>query len=346
MNIFSEIYGAYFLTAEKILSHDTITEKEINTIIEKNAFSDSMLFIPEKIFPQKSGTSSYGNSPWGLLKRNPDGSFSSVLTGKPPKTLTKLQKRWLKSKLADPKFRLFMDDETLDELSEFLENVKPLYDSGHFRFFDVFTDGDDFTDERYRSCFRKILSAVNKCEIIRISGESRRGARMNGCFLPIKIEYSGKNNKFRVYCLTMQNDFVVGKSIFNIGRITEIRMTGQLYKGEINHESYFSSRRCSAPVTLEISNERNGLERFMMEFASYEKRCELDLNTGKCKAELWYDIQDETELLIQLIGFGPVLKINGPPEFRSKVAERVRKQYALIFKENEASKTERETQTV
>ena len=50
--------------------------------------------------------------------------------------------------------------------------------------------------------------------------------------------------------------------------------------------------------------------------------------------QLWYDKQDETELLIQLLSFGPVLEILGPPAFRAQAAERVARQYALLFHDN------------
>ena len=70
----------------------------------------------------------------------------------------------------------------------------------------------------------------------------------------------------------------------------------------------------------------------MAEFASYEKRTERDLETGKCTVSLWYDKQDETELLIRLLGFGPVLEIMGPPDFRKQAAQRVKKQAELLAK--------------
>ena len=46
--------------------------------------------------------------------------------------------------------------------------------------------------------------------------------------------------------------------------------------------------------------------------------------------QIRYDKQDETELLIQLLSFGPVLEILGPPDFRAQAAARVRMQYELL----------------
>ena len=73
----------------------------------------------------------------------------------------------------------------------------------------------------------------------------------------------------------------------------------------------------------------------MLEFASYEKHTVRDLETGEYTVELWYDRQDETELLIQLLSFGPVVEITGPKHLREQARLRVQKQYELLEKYRE-----------
>ena len=68
----------------------------------------------------------------------------------------------------------------------------------------------------------------------------------------------------------------------------------------------------------------------MMEFAAYEKHTVRDLETGEYTVELWYDESDETELLIQLLSFGPVIEILGPSRLRGLAKERVSRQYKLL----------------
>ena len=46
--------------------------------------------------------------------------------------------------------------------------------------------------------------------------------------------------------------------------------------------------------------------------------------------QLWYDPKDETELLIQLLGFGPVLEILGSPHIRRQAAKSVAMRYELL----------------
>lgn len=326
MKLFSEVYGAYFRCAERILSEGETTEKRLREIVSQNAFRDSLLFIPEKLIPDKCGA-----SPWGLLKRSDNGSLFSVLSKTPPKIITNLQKSWLKAKLSDPRVRLFLSDEDITALSRRLSDIKPLYNGKYFREFDRFTDGDDYADPHYREVFGAVLKAVREKEVLSVELTSRRGTRITKNVLPLRIEYSRKNDKFRFYCISLPKK---EEYLFNIGRIEKAVPTGKHIGTETDLEEFFRRRRCEKPVTVEVSGERNAVERFMMEFASYEKRSELDLATGKCRASIYYDTQDETELLIMLLGFGPVLRITGPEDFLEKVRERVERQYELFY-ENE-----------
>lgn len=97
-------------------------------------------------------------------------------------------------------------------------------------------------------------------------------------------------------------------------------------------DDYFSSRKCSAPAVIRVTNERNGVERFMLEFAPYEKHTVRDLETGQYTVELWYDEQDETEVLIMLLSFGPVIEILGPNKLREQAKMRIKRQAELLEK--------------
>ena len=331
MNIFSEIYGAYFRAAERLLGLERFGKAEIFDIVSEEAFADSFLFIEPKLVPDSSGYSD-----WGLIKRDNDGTFLPVTKNIPPKIVTSLQKRWLKSKLSDRRLRLFFDDETLAALEERLKDVPPLCDPDVFFCYDVYSDGDDYGDPKYREHFRKILSAVKKREILRIDFVSGRNELMYGTYLPIKLEYSRKNDKFRVYCHRMREEHDAGLTVLNIGRIRKVKETGLRFDEiakELSDGGFSRFCRCGEPAEIEVTSERNAVERFMMEFAGYEKRTELDIKTGKCHVLLYYDKNDETELLVRLLSYGPVLRVIGPEKFRRQMEERVKRQFMLLFGE-------------
>lgn len=327
MNIFSEIYGTYFRIAARLLENEITDEKTVREIVQRDGFRDSVLFLPQKLIPD--------GEDWGLFSRTPDGKLKRITNAPPVRLLTKLQKMWLKSKLSDPRIRLFMDDETISALEKRLADILPLYRREQFRMTDRFTDSNDFSNALYIANFRTALEAVKHRKIVYIEYVSGRGKRIRGKFVLLKMEYSPKNGKFRAYCYLLRNDRVKSSGIINIGRITNIADTGRYFRTPVIIDDFFSSRKCSSPAVIKVTTARNGVERFMLEFASYEKHTVRNLETGEYTVELWYDQQDETELLIRLLSFGPVIEILDPQHLREQAKLRIKKQAELLEKYGE-----------
>ena len=84
------------------------------------------------------------------------------------------------------------------------------------------------------------------------------------------------------------------------------------------------------PVVLEISGERNSLERCMLQFSNYEKHTEFDEERKCWICSIYYDKADETELLIDILSFGPVVRVLGPEPFLGLIKARVRRQHRLF----------------
>lgn len=324
MNIFSEIYGTYFHIAARLLENEVTDEKTVREIVMRDGFRDSVLFLPQKLIPS--------GEDWGLFRRGVDNMLRRITKKSPVKVLTKLQKMWLKAKLSDPRIRLFLEDDVIEGLMEELADVKPLYRHEHFRLTDRHADHDDYSDERYIAIFRTALDAVKKRKIVDISFTSAHGKHVSGRFVMLKIEFSPKNGKFRAYCYRLGNDKIKNSGLINIGRIDTITDTGRVFRTPVSMDDYFSSRKCSTPAVIRVTNERNGVERFMLEFAPYEKHTVRDLETGQYTVELWYDEQDEIEVLIMLLSFGPVIEILGPEKLREQAKERLMRQYELLWK--------------
>ncbi|WP_349948380.1 hypothetical protein ABFV83_08075 [Lacrimispora sp. BS-2] len=80
---------------------------------------------------------------------------------------------------------------------------------------------------------------------------------------------------------------------------------------------------------MEILDERNALERTMLHFSCYQKKVERVDETGKYRCSIYYDKTRETELLIQVLAFGPLVRVLGPVSFLNQVKERVRRQQIL-----------------
>ena len=138
MTLFSEIYGAYFRIAAAVLERESLTAEDIGEIVSSEGFRESVLFVPRKLIP--------GEDSWSLLREEGKGRYTRTTKQPPVTVITELQKRWLKSKLSDPKLALFLTDEELRGLEERLKDTEPLYTPEQIRTVDAFSDGDDYTD--------------------------------------------------------------------------------------------------------------------------------------------------------------------------------------------------------
>ena len=118
MSIFSEIYGVYFRIAARLLQKAEVDEQTVYDEIRREGFRDSVLFLPQKLIPQKDG------SDWHLFSRQADGTLRSVLHHKPEPRVTLLQKRWLRAKLNDPRLALFLSDEALLQAALFDQRLQ------------------------------------------------------------------------------------------------------------------------------------------------------------------------------------------------------------------------------
>ena len=69
-----------------------------------------------------------------------------------------------------------------------------------------------------------------------------------------------------------------------------------------------------------------------MHFANYEKRTRYQEETRTWICSLYYDTADETELLIEILSFGPVIRVLGPDSFLEQIRTRVIRQHELFYK--------------
>lgn len=314
MKLFSEINCTYYNITEKILKQKSVTKEDIRRIISKNGFSETVLFLEPELI---------GKNNIGILTEQ-DGIYTSILKNEPHIPLTSVQKKWLCAVLNDKKSSLFLDKEQKAELYELL-GAEPLFSGRSIRFFDRFTDGDDFENEDYIKHFRNILRSMHENRLIRISFQTRKNNRITHYYLPERIEYSSKNDKFRVHVIRYNKSKPIERGIINIAQINSVELT------DIIAENGLYEAPSKKEVILKVSNERNAINRFMMEFAELERVSEFDDESKECTVTMKYDAMDETEILIRILSFGPVVEVLQPDDFREQIAYRIGLQRQLCL---------------
>ena len=297
--IFSEVYGTYFTVLSKILARAVeggLTREELERIVRREGFGESILTIPEKLT----------DGSWPLLP--PD--WKTPLSSSPTRPLTLLEKRWMKALLADPRIQLF------DPPTEGLEDVEPLYPPEAIIWYDRYADGDPYADPGYIAHFRTILTALREKRMLHLEFQGRNGVPHCWDCVPHRLEYSPKDDKFRL--ITGNNRAVLS---VNLARLTVCSLLGP-----VTFRSTDRMRRQT--LKLELTDERNALERAMLHFSHLEKQTER-IGENRYRLTLRYEKEDETELLIRVLSFGPALKVISPEKFRTRLLRRLEGQMAL-----------------
>lgn len=299
--LFSEVYGTYFDVLSEILEKAVdgeLTRDTMYAIIQEKGFEESILTIPQNLNDQV----------WPLL--NPD--LTTPLEHKPTQPITTLQKRWMKALLNDSRIKLFAPP------IEGLEDVEPLYPADTFVYFDRYGDGDPFKDPQYIQRFQTVLTALRERKWLRLHFLGRNNVPHSWRCIPYKLEYSPKDDKFRL--ITSNNRAPL---IINLARITDCALLEP-----VTNEEYRPKAMRKRKLVLELTDERNALERCMLHFSHLEKETER-IDDRHYRLTLHYEKDDETELLIRVLSFGHVLKVISPDQFKEKLKNRITKQMQL-----------------
>ncbi len=315
MELFSELYNCYYQVLRRLLCQkESLTIRDISDYIHAEGFEESLLSVVPKI---EDGT-------WNLFQK--DGElYLSRLKSDFLTPLSSLQKSYLKALLDDARIGLFFEPQQLRELKHLLADVSPLFKQEQFFYFDRFSDGDPYTEESYRRIFRVLLTAQKKGQYVDIDYNSPTGHRIHHHYIPARLEYSVKNDKFRLFALKDTNRHNPKLEILNLDRIRFAHAVEKFYPCEIDLNKILKSTYYAKPVTLYITDRRNALERAMLHFANYEKNTRrIDDSTYEC--QIFYNKNMETELLIEVLSFGPVIKVTGNESFLKQLKERLQMQ--------------------
>lgn len=315
MELFSERYSCYYQVLRRLLSSQSaLTMEDIRSHICREGFGESLLSIIPKL---EDGS-------WNLFQK--DGElYLSRISRNFLLPLSALEKSYLKALLSDPRIRLFLSDGQIETLDEMLSCVQPLWKQEQFFYYDQFDDGDPWEDETYRGHFRRLLQALKEKRQVEIDYNSPGGTRVHHYYIPARLEYSVKNDKFRLLALKQAKTGRLRLEILNLSRMQTVRVTEKPFSENLDLNSVIQNSYYKEPLRLRISDRRNALERAMLHFANYQKNTrKIDETTYECL--IYYNQTMETELLIEVLSFGPMLTVIGSDHFLSLLKTRLRNQ--------------------
>lgn len=303
--LFHEIYGCYYRAVAQMLNlaiEGELTEKKMYEIVAETAFEESSLIMIPALKKQE----------WQLLDEN----LHTPLKHTPDMPLTILEKRWLKTILLDKRVKLFL--EPVPENAE-LADTDPLFFPEDIVYFDRYVDGDDYDDPAYIANFRLIRQAIAERRKLKVTFLNSREQKRCEILEPVQLEYSDKEDKFRVLCADRQSIKTV-----NLGRIVQCELLEDTFP-----ENVRLKEREKKVLKFILTDERNALERAMMKFSHYKKEVERR-DAENYLVTLEYDVDDETDVLIQILSFGSYIEVTAPDRMREELRKRMERQMALI----------------
>ena len=161
-----------------------------------------------------------------------------------------------------------------------------------------------------------ILDAIKHKYQIQISITNSHGKQITTRTIPEYLEYSEKDDKFRL----IGTGSKLGNTI-NLGRITSCEKCENQQREKVGKRNKPRPRK----VIFEMVDERNALERVLMHFAHFEKQVK-KIDERKYQVTLYYDKEDETEILIRILSFGPMLRVVKPVAFINLINGRLSNQ--------------------
>jgi len=309
--LFHEIYGTYYQSVAKILSmavQGELTRQGISKIVQQYAFAESWSNLTESLL----------NGDWPFLNRN----LETELIYEPEMPLTTLQKRWLKSMLEDSRIRLFLNPEDVKGL----ENVEPLFRQEDIYCYDRYADGDPYEDPNYIANFRMILRSIREDRWLELIRKNRAGETICQTVKPLYLEYSPRDDKFRLHSAGTEDHIWPGTIQTNLERIVTCSITD--YDGVA---VLLPAQTQQAELIL--SDRRGLLDRFMRLFCWLKKvTVPMEEKDGvmRYRVTLYYEKTDEPELVIRLLSMGSDIEILSPESLRQETLRRVCRQKELL----------------
>lgn len=333
--IFHEIYGSYFQTVSSILldaQKGSLNRNRIYKIAYQKAFGESAIFISQ----------AFAEGRWPLL--NPD--CSTPIRTSPRLPLTRIEKAWLKAILQDPRIRLFLpiegedgrscsdssfeieDGKSFPDSSFEIENsksfpgidlsdVEPLFQQEDIIYYDQRTCGDPYEAREYQNVFRTILNALPLHEKLSVlcKGNVQNHSQT---LIPLYLEYSQRTDTFRMIALTES----IHQKAFPLSDITVCIRTGESISGDFLLSAIKQSAPVASSLTLLLNDWRNALERFLMEFSDLETETER-ISQDSYRISVSYRNEEEDEILMRILAFGPLVHITEPRAVVEKIKERL-----------------------
>lgn len=334
MELFSEVKNKYFQLVLRIINEctDGKATAEILKVIDDGEFEQKVIGKNQQSFADIMLNRCDEDENLNLLKEK-DGRWYPALedVGNPPVPVrfTMVEKFWLKALLETEGVRMILSPQTYEKLKMELEEIDTPIKEQYIEMTNTIKLPEIADQEAYSENFKTILKALVDEKPIRYTNTDRRGNVYKDMLaLPVGIEYSMRDGRFRVSMYSIDNDRPIMANIFTL---TDLRIVDEDVgiDRETAKKLLFEQKYSSEPIILEVTDQKAAMERCFMCFSGMERTAR-DLGNNKYEMRLNYYLFEEENPIRNIISLGPYVKVISPQRIVDEIVRRVKKSFYLL----------------
>lgn len=324
MEIFTEAKSTFYKALEEIINtaHEEgiISRNEIYQILTK--YGCNFPVLENRVFGKNK---SYQKNVF-VLKQQDEQSYKLRIDAKIPPYVTNLEILWLQFILSSRYVNLFLDEVTIKKIMglKTADAVKIEPDIIIPKNYSKILKREDI--KHLAPKVRFIIKSMLDKKIIKYTYTTRQGEiYKNQIGIPVKLQYSLKDDMFYAIFYSVENKNFAKCIVQNLCDLREEQ--GSFNREEVlkEYKEYLKRTKKQQPITLEVVNTRNAIERAFCIFSPFEKSARFLKDKNKHEIKIYYYEFKEAEIISRILYLGKDVVVVEPQSIRNEIISRVKR---------------------
>lgn len=332
MELFHEYKNKYFHLVFRILNlaKNGLYKDEIIRLIENEEYDEKVIGKDFKTFEGMLLNQYSKEANFNFLEER-EGQYYSILNNEDSIPLkvrfSKLEKYWFNGMIKEPVVQSLLGKETLEKLETALTDVKEKGSNKVIEFTNKVQNDFDIDLEKLTKDFYIILEGIINEKPIIYSNVDKNGNEYNNQLaIPIRIEYSLKDDKFRASLYSLEENRSI---MVNLHTLKEVKIAHN-FNSKVKREDVLKKLKekkySEVPITIELEDIRGAMERCFMSFSSFERNSRT-ISKNKYEIDIYYYTFEEDEVVRKIMSLGPYVKVKSPGRVREIVIDKIKKAF-------------------
>jgi hypothetical protein len=329
MELFDEVKNRYFQLVLRVVneSAEGKAASEIIKIIDEGEFKQRVIGKNQTSFADLMLNRCNDEENLNILREQNGRFYPSVqASGNTPLPVrfANIEKAWLKALLDQPGISMTLSKETIEKLQDSLVETDTPIRKEYMDMSNTIELPELTQLEIYEKNFKLILEALNLEKPMRYTNTDKLGnVYRDKLALPINLEYSMRDSRFRVALYSLDDNRPIMANIFTLSDLRIVDEQVPMDR-ETAKNLLFAQKYSQEPVVLEVTDRKAVMERCFMCFSGLERTAKI-IGRNKYELRLNYYLFEEEDLIRNIISLGPYVKVLSPQRIADEIVSRVKK---------------------